>query len=89
MTVSCIIWLFVVVGFHWLQYLWIIPLFFQKRRSHLNLFFFFFKGQKKEKQSVNAVLHSQLVPSCTSKAECLAGWAELGLMCCSPLSEPA
>lgn len=37
--VSCIVWLFVVVGFHWMQYLWIIPFFFWKRWSHLNNFF--------------------------------------------------
>jgi len=39
MTVSCIICLFVVVGFHCMQYLWIIPFFFWKRQAHLNLCF--------------------------------------------------
>lgn len=38
MTVSRITCLFAVVGFHWMQHLWIIPFFFWKRQSRLNLF---------------------------------------------------
>lgn len=46
-----------------------------------------FEGQEKDEKRVNAVFRTQLVPSCTSKAECPPGHAELRLMCSFMLSE--
>lgn len=47
-----------------------------------------FEGwEEKDKKRVNAVFHTQLVPSCTSKAECSPGPAELRLMCSFILDE--